>query len=285
MKMQIKAGFVKEWLYYSRTFRFGGTIIALVSYAFANPLLYRLILMMYSSILNDPDMSAQLGESAVDTFDMAQSVLSSASVVFPSALNEICVTGMLVVMILLMAAAGGEQKKRATIIPAAAGLDYFSYLVPKFVLYPGVVAALTFVCGTLSGFMCNALFPDGHIGAGTIMLASLLCAVYTAFITAVYISIGVCTSRPGVVTVLMVVGTSLVMMILMQLQLTQFQPFTLRTLCTGEMFAEDFDLAANVPSIIVGAALSVVIGVIMFFLAYAVLKAKKINNREDAPEF
>ena len=285
MKMQIKAGFIKEWLYYSRKFRFGGTIIAIVSCAFADPLLYRLILTMYDSFLNNPEMSAQIDDSAAATFEMAQGILSSASVVFPAALNEICVTGMLVVMILLMAAAGGEQKKRATIIPAAAGLDYFSYLLPKFVLYPCTVAGLTFVCGTVAGFMCNALFPEGQIGVGMVLLAALLCAIYTAFVTAVYISIGVCTSRPGVVTVFMVVGTSLAMTILTQLQLTQFQPFTLRALCTGEMFAEDFDLAANVPSIIVGAALSVVIGAIMFFLAYAVLKAKKINNREDAPEF
>lgn len=285
MKTQIKAGFIKEWLHYSRTFRFLGTIIAIVSCAFSNPLLYRLIMMMYDSILSSPDMAEALGESGTETFEMAQDMLSSAAVVFPAALNEICVTGMLVVMLLLMAAAGGEQKKRATIIPAAAGLDYFSYLLPKFVLYPCTVAALTFICGTGAGFLCNALFPVGKISAGMILLASLLCAVYVAFIIAVYISIGVCTSRPGVVTVLMVVGTSLVMMILSSLNLTKFQPFTLRSLCTGEMFAEDFDLAANAASMIVGTALSIVIGVIMFFLAYAVLKAKKINNREDAPEF
>lgn len=285
MNTQIKAGFLKEWVHYLRTFRFGGTIIAIVSCALANPIMYRLLVSMYAAIYADPDMSALMSETGGDALNMSLDMLSNASVIFPAALNEICATGMLVIMLLLMAAAGGEQKKRATIIPAASGLDYFNYLVPKFILYPSVVAALTFVSGILAGLLCNALFTDGRVDTGTILLASLLCAIYMAFIVAVYIAIGVCTSRPGITTVIMFFSVTLVMTILSQLGLTKYQPFTLRSLCTGEMFAEEFDLSANIASIVVAVIISVVVGVIMFFLSYAVLKAKKINNQEDIPEF
>lgn len=285
MNAQIKAGFLKEWVHYLRTFRFGGSIIAIVSCALANPIMYRLLISMYSAMYSDPDMSALLSQSGGEALDMSLEMLSNASVIFPAALNEICATGMLVIMLLLMAAAGGEQKKRATLIPAAAGLDYFNYLVPKFVLYPCVVAGLTFISGILAGIMCNALFSDGHIELGMILLASLLCAIYMAFIMAIYIAIGVCTSRPGITTVIMFFSATLVMTVLSQLGLTKYQPFTLRSLCTGEMFAEGFDLSANIGSIVAAVVISIVIGVIMFFMSYAVLKAKKINNQEDAPEF
>ena len=121
--------------------------------------------------------------------------------------------------------------------------------------------------------------PDG------VLLAAFLCAVYMAFFTAVYMSIGLFTSRPGVVTVFMYVGVSIVQMILMSLDLTKFHPLTLRSLVIGEMFRDDFVLADNAASIIVGIVLSVVIAVMMFVLTLSVIKSKKINNQEDKPEF
>ena len=180
---------------------------------------------------------------------------------------------------------GGEQKKRATIIPSCSGLDTFSYLIPKYVMYPGTVFVTGFLAALISGGLCNLLFTDGKVSGGMVLLAAFLCAVYMAFFTAVYMSIGLFTSRPGVVTVFMYVGVSIVQMILMSLDLTKFHPLTLRSLVIGEMFRDDFVLADNAASIIVGIVLSLVIAVMMFVLTLSVIKSKKINNQEDKPEF
>ena len=83
----------------------------------------------------------------------------------------------------------------------------------------------------------------------------------------------------------MYIGVSIVQMILMSLDLTKFHPLTLRSLVIGEMFRDDFVIADNAASIIVGIVLSVVIAVMMFILTLSVIKSKKINNQEDKPEF
>ena len=57
-------------------------------------------------------------------------------------------------------------------------------------------------------------------------------------------------------------------------------------LAAGDVVAvDDFVLADNAASIIVGIVLSVVIAVMMFVLTLSVIKSKKINNQEDKPEF
>ena len=288
--MQLKYSFKKEWLHFSRTFRVFGIILAIFSFALADPFMYRalgLMMEMMMGNMNSVTATASVSVQAggLDGMEEIMGIYNDASLVFSMTLAEFCSTSVLIIMLILMSAAGGEQKKRATIIPACSGLEHFNYLLPKFIVYPASVFTVTFVSGVCAGFLCNALFTENLIDGGMIFLAAVLCAVYMAFITAVYLSIGLCTSRPGVVTVLMYIGTTLVQMILSGLDLEKFHPFTLRSLASGGMFASDFSLPDEAASITVGVVLSVVIGVLMFLLCLAVQKARAINNREDRPEF
>lgn len=278
--MQVKAGFKKEWMQFLRTFRLGGVLLGILSFAIADPLMYAGLNLMMNSLQAADPMS-----SSADVMGEITGIFNSASLVFGGTMAEFCSTSVLIVMLVLMSPCGGEQKKRATIIPSTAGLETFSYLIPKYVLYPGVVFVTTFAACCISGGLCNAMFELDRVDAGMVLLAALMCAVYIAFITVVYMSIGLCTSRPGLVTVLMYIGVSLVQIILTSLDLTKFHPLTLRSLVTGEMFSEEFVLADNAASIAVGVALSVVIGVMMFVLTLTVQKGTKINNQEDKPEF
>ncbi len=286
--MRNNFGFKKEWLHFTRTFRFGGILIAIFSLALANPLLYKAMIVMLQAmgempeIADDPtgamtDITAMTGEAAA--------LFDSASTVFSLAMAELCATAVLVIMLIMMSPCGGEQKKRATIIPACSGLEYKDYLLPKYVLYPSVIFAAVFTVCILAGLLSNALFVNDIMDFGTIALASLFCSIYIAFMFIVYMSIGICTSRPGVTTVLIYIGQTLITLILTSMGLTRFNPFTLRSLVIGEMFMEDFSLADEMTSIIVAIVLSVVIAVLMFFLTLAVLGAKKINNQENKPEF
>ena len=286
--MQIRYGFKKEWLQFSRTFRLGGILIAIFSFALADPLMYMAlnVMMNYMSNIDYSQMTASLGMgTGADAFEMVSGMINDSGLIFSMTMTDLCAMSLLIIMLILMSPTGGEQKKRATIIPSCCGLKYFNYLVPKFVIYPLTVCGGTFLATMTAGGLCNILFQENHVDFGMMLLAAFLCAVYAAFITTVYLSIGLCTSKPGVVTVLVYLGTSLVEIILTSLDLTKFHPFTLRALVTTEMFMGDFELSENIASICVGTLLSIIVMVLMFFMAYAVLNAKKINNQEDKPEF
>ena len=279
--MQIKAGFKKEWLQFTRTFRLGGILLGIMSFAFVDPLMYWGIGLIMQTLTDTYGMIGGTTE-----LDSALGMLfGNAGMVYGGTMAELCSTSLLIVMLVLMSPCGGEQKKRATIIPSCTGLEFFNYLVPKYVLYPGAVFVVSFVSCCISGGLCNILFTEGTVSAGMVLLGAAMCAVYMAFYMVVYMSIGLCTSRPGLVTVCMYLGVSLVQIILASFDLTDYHPLTLRSLVCGGMFSEDFVLADNVGSISVGIALSVVIGVMMFILTLTVLKGKKINNQEDKPEF
>lgn len=280
--MQIKAGLKKEWLQFTRTFRLGGIILAIASFALADPLMYWAMNLLLDGISTTQTAVADTG--ALDIGEVA-SVFNNAGVVFSMTMAEFCSTSTLIFMLILMSPCGGEQKKRATIIPSCTGLGTLEYLIPKYIIYPAAIFVVTLASCMMAGGICNLMFTDGAIDAGMMFLAAVLCAVYLTFILVVYMSIGLCTSRPGVVTVFMYIGVSIVQIFLNQLGLTKFHPLTLRSLVTGEMFTESFVLADEVGSMAVGTVLSVVIGVMMFVLTYAVQKGTKINNQVDKPEF
>lgn len=280
--MQIKAGLKKEWLQFTRTFRLGGIILAIASFALADPLMYWAMNLLLDGISTTQAAVADTG--ALDIGEVA-SVFNNAGVVFSMTMAEFCSTSTLIFMLILMSPCGGEQKKRATIIPSCTGLGTLEYLIPKYIIYPAAIFVVTLASCMMAGGICNLMFTDGAIDAGMMFLAAVLCAVYLTFILVVYMSIGLCTSRPGVVTVFMYIGVSIVQIFLNQLGLTKFHPLTLRSIVTGEMFTESFVLADEVGSIAVGTVLSVVIGVMMFVMTYAVQKGTKINNQVDKPEF
>ena len=285
--MKLGFGFKKEWFHFSRTFRFVGLLVSVFSFALGNPLLYR-AMQYFMNMMNE--MATELEEldpsmaGYGDVFTSAAEILGQAEMIFSTTLIELCGTSLLVAMLILMAPCGGEQKKRATIIPICAGLDYNAYLLPKFILYPLTFVGSSFIGGIIAGFMCNALF-DGSISTGMIFISSALCAAYLLFILCVYMALGLCTSRPGIMTVSIYLGQSIVQLILSAMGLSKFNPFALYTLISGQMFQEGFSFDREMSSIIVSVALSVVIAVLMYLLTLSVLKAKRVNNQEDKPEF
>ncbi|MBS7370202.1 MAG: hypothetical protein KIG62_08710, partial [Oscillospiraceae bacterium] len=157
---QIKYSFKKEWLHFFRTFRFGGVIIAIFSFAISDPLMYRMMLGMMNmlgEVMSETTLSADIS-AAQDAMSMVTGMFADAGMVFAMTMADICAMAVLIVTLILMSPAGGEQKKRATIIPMASGLDYYNYLVPKFVMYPSVTFVLTFLSAVIAGGLCNALF-------------------------------------------------------------------------------------------------------------------------------
>ena len=179
--MQIKAGFKKEWFQFSRTFRLWGILIATVSFSLADPLMYWAMNALLGS-LTDTDMYGAIG-GAVDIENSLGMLFGSAGSVFAGTMADLCATSLLIIMLILMSPCGGEQKKRATIIPSCSGLDTFSYLIPKYVMYPGTVFVTGFLAALISGGLCNLLFTDGKVSGGMVLLAAFLCYVFCCAIS------------------------------------------------------------------------------------------------------
>ena len=297
MSTQLKYSFKKESAHFFRTFKFWGIVLAILGFAVANPIMYKFSGMLFSELNKAPagTQTAAVQMSLADSSeapsdegllggmgigDMA-AMYSSANSTFALSLVSFASYSLLIVMLVMMSAAGGEQKKRAMIVPICSGLQYKNYLIPKFVIYPLSVFSLTFLGGLIAGGLCNALFDQGKISAGMIALGALLIAIYLAFITAVYLSLGICTSRPGLMVGSVFLGQLFLQNMLESMGLKEYQPFSLVT-ALGEMYTvPDYDLAAKMPSILTAIGLSIVIGVLMFFLALGVLNAKKIDNEEE----
>lgn len=281
--MQIKYSFKKEWLHFLRTFRFGGMLICIFSFAAANPLLYKALYAL-AKYMADSGLTQEAASAGVDV-ELLATASADAGAVFCGTLVEFCATSFLVIMLLLMQPFGGEQKKRATVIPFCSGLRYKSYLIPKFVLYPSVMFVGNFLGGCASGILCNALFTEGTVSAGTILFGSLIAAIYSVFVLSIYMTLGLCTGRPGIMVIVMYLGQTLLQQFFMCMRLISFNPFTLYFAVSSRVIlAEDF-AQSDLISIIVGAVLALVIAFVMYIIAVASLKAKVINNRDNKPEF
>lgn len=295
--MQLKYSFKKEWAHFMRTGRLFGLIAAIFSFALSEPLMMKMCAVILEMVdMNTDPMTASVtgsgsgGDSALGGIGMddIMATYSDAGMIYASTITSFCGLSLLIVMLILMATAGGEQKKRATIVPMCSGLEYKNYLIPKFVIYPLFSFAVTLVSGFVAGALCNALFTENNVTGEVMFISTLMVSVYMLFITCVYLSVGLCTSRPGVATVLIYIGQSLLQTIFISVGLIDYNPFTLITLPNFMVIdaEEAFDLAASMPSIIVGMAISIVVAVLMFFLALGVLNAKRIDNtEEEKPEF
>lgn len=281
--MQLKFGFKKEWLHFVRSFRFGGMLICIFSFAIVNPLLYKAIFAMVE-MMEQSEMGEVMAEQGANLSALT-AIADHAGAIFCTTLLELCATSLLVITLLLMSPFGGEQKKRATFIPFCSGLEYKNYLIPKFILYPAVMFAANFLGGCLGGVICNSLYTTGAADVGTILLGSLMCAIYAVFILTIYMALGICTGRPGIMVIVVYLGQTLVQLILTRLGLTRFNPFALYGFISECTLLDAAYVQSELPSIIVSIALSIGISVLMYLMTLAVLKSKNINNQEDKPEF
>ncbi len=282
--MQLKYGFKKEWLHFVRSFRFGGMLICIFSFAIVNPLLYKVLIYIAELMESNIELARQMAAAGVDLTAFAAES-NNAGAVFCGTLLEFCVTSLVVIMILLMSPFGGEQKKSATLIPICSGLEYKNYLLPKFVLYPSVMFAGNFIGGCLSGIVCNAMYDQGAVEAGAILLGALMAAVYSVLMLSIYMALGLCTGRPGVMVIVMYLGQALVQQLLLRMGLFSFNPFTLYFFIYSGAFTNHEYIQSELVSIIIAIVLSVIISALMYLMSLAVLKSKRINNQEDKPEF
>ena len=103
--MQIKAGFKKEWLQFTRTFRLGGILLGIMSFAFVDPLMYWGMGLIMQTLTDTYGMIGGTTE-----LDSALGMLfGNAGMVYGGTMAELCSTSLLIVMLVLMSPCVGAS--------------------------------------------------------------------------------------------------------------------------------------------------------------------------------
>lgn len=299
MNAQLKYSFKKERAQFFRGFKLLGIALAIFGFALSYPLMSKLMVAFVGEMSNME--TPQIGTAAIqaETASLAEAnangaglgniaaIYGSALTVFSMSLISLATYSSLIIMLVMMKPAGGEQKKRAMIVPLCCGLQYKNYLIPKFVIYPLTVFAVSFLGGLTAGGLCGSLFKSDKIPAETILLASFMIGVYMAFIITVYLALGLCSSRPGVMVGVVFLGQMLMPSLLAGMGLTNYQPFALFNLISALSAPNAGDiLSENLTNILVSSVIALAIGILLYFITLAVLNGKKVDNQqEEKPEF
>ncbi len=286
----LKVGIKKEMMFFSRSFRLMGVLIASVAFAILSPLLMNLSFNMMSGLMGSmedvPDASIEEdidisvgGVSGEDLFgelgDMFTDKEIMAKMGVLSSVGDLTNTLLLIFMLVTMYSAGGELKKRSMIIPQNAGLTPKLYLLPKFLIYPLAAAVLAFV-GVWVSFGTTALmFQTAAVPVGELALVALLAAVFNAFMITLYFTLGICTKKAGISVVIMYGGNAILTTLFQALGATKFHPFTLVSQCQNILTDGEIDTANLWGSI----GVSLLLIFLCYFVTLFVVSAARIDNR------
>ena len=257
--MTLKAGLKKESMFFWRTFRSAGVLIAFAYAAFVDTLLIR----MLPALLRQMPAESTAGLSAYMTLDIRLGMTSFV--------GDITQIGLLVLLLCLMAAAGGEQKKKSTILPQVSGLTPTEYVLPKFIYFPALALCAVFVFTLLAYGFCTVLFQD-TLPIGDVLVTALCLGLYMAFLTSLLLTFGLSTGKAGIGVAVVCAFAAIMTSILNALDVNRYNPFALYRIAAGLS-------GGPAVEVIVTILITVVLIGLLALLTIGVLWDKKVDNR------
>ena len=294
----LKTGLKKEMMYLGRTGKLVGVIVAMLVFAIMDGIMLKVTGAMMSSM--STTMQQQIGElpdevaeseEANELNEITNSMSSmtslfdnmSASTVLYSTIADISGLGILITLLVIKSACGGEQKKRSIIIPRCAGLTPKMYILPKFILYPAIIFALSVISVLIASVMSQLLF-EGSILFENVLVAGVTLGIYLAFVMTVMLTLGICTEKPGISVIIVLVAINIVPSLLSSYRVDRFNPFALPALVSGAVSAEGSAFASlDMLNFWVSVGTTVVISVVLYFVTLLALNAKEVRNEGNEP--
>ncbi|MCM1054822.1 MAG: hypothetical protein NC394_04785 [Bacteroides sp.] len=292
----LKIGIKKELMFFTRSFKMGGIIIAALVLAIASPLLMKLSGAMMSSLGSAISDNSEYGENYPEAnVNVSVNGFSSGNLDYEdmlelfdtenlavlgliSAFGDLTNTLLLIFMIVTMYSAGGELKKRSMIIPQNAGLSAGLYVLPKFLLYPTAAAVFAFAGMLVSGLTTAIAFSGAYeTDTARLLLAALAAAVYDGFIAALYFTLGLCTARAGIATIILYGGSAILSVLFTSFGADKFHPFALRDVAQDILTGQEIDLVNLWGSV----GVTALIILLCYFVTVFVISAKRIDNRGE----
>ncbi|MCL2020319.1 MAG: hypothetical protein FWG70_11290 [Oscillospiraceae bacterium] len=273
MNLQTKASFKKELLAFFRTKAFIIILLVFIGFSIFDPLLIRGL-----GLLMDA-MSETYDEMGMDVSQISEMMGSAASMGVQQFLGDIMGIGLIVGLLLMNRFAGGEQKKRSIIIPRSSGLGNFSYITPKFFIYPLAVLILM-VIATLSASVVSALaFAVNDLVIFNVVIAGLLMGVNFMMYVCFHLALGTAMGKPGL-SAAICIGASMIVPLIFSIlstgienEMLAYNPFSL-----GAMSLVAIYEPAPLTETIITVAMTLGIMVIVYLLALFAQNAKKIDN-------
>ena len=294
----LKTGLKKEMMYLGRTGKLVGIIVAMLVFALLDGIMLKATGAMMSSM--STTMQQQIGElpdevaeseEANELNEITNSMSSmtslfdnmSASTVLYSTIADISGLGILITLLVIKSACGGEQKKRSIIIPRCAGLTPKMYILPKFILYPAIIFILSVISVLIASVMSQLLF-EGSILFENVLVAGVTLGIYLAFVMTVMLTLGICTEKPGISVIIVLVAINIVPSLLSSYRVDRFNPFALPALVSGAVTAEGSAFASlDMLNFWVSVGTTVVISVVLYFVTLLALNAKEVRNEGNEP--
>ncbi len=289
--MKLSSALKKEFMYFSRTFRFIGVILAIMFFALFDPIAFKGMgalveeLAEVSQVQNEEAAAAGEESSAVFTDEdiAALSIFTDmdASYMLATGVTDLTGTSVLIVLLIIMGPSGGEQKKRSIIIPRCAGLTPSMYVTPKFIIYP----VTGFVTGFLAMFACagvTSLMFKGAIDMGMLALGAVSVGLYIAFVMILELTLGICTEKPGVSVITVLAATSIIPVVLSSFRVDKFNPFALPAIAQNAFLGNSEAIGVqpelDMTNVAVSLIVTVILSLILYFTTLFVLTARQIEN-------
>lgn len=294
----LKTGLKKEIMYLGRTGKLAGVIMAMLIFALLDGLMLKATGAMMSSMSTTMQQQVeQISENAEESeeinelSDITNSMSTmtsvfenmSAATVLYSTISDVSSLGILITLLVIKSACGGEQKRRSIIIPRCAGLTPKMYILPKFMLYPLIIFVLAFISVILASVMSQLLF-DGAILFENVLVAAVTLGVYLAFVMTVMLTLGICTEKPGISVIIVLVAINILPSLLSAYRVDRFNPFALPGLVGSAVTAENSAFASmDMLNFWVSIGATLIISVILYFVTLLALNSKEIKNEGNEP--
>ncbi len=291
----LKTGLRKEFMYLSRTGKLVGVIIAMLVFALCDGLALKGTTMLMDDMATAMEQQAETieddSEDAADFNKLASSMSTiseeyknmDAPYVTASSILDISGAGMLIALLVIKSACGGEQKKRSVVIPRCAGLTPKMYIMPKFILYPAIIFVLAFAAVFIAGGMAALLF-EGSVPFTNLLVSGLCLGVYLAFVMILMLTLGICTAKPGVSVILVLVMVNILPTLLASYRVDRFNPFALPNIISNSVMAGgDFSASFDVLNLSVSLGVTVVLSAILYFVTLFAISAKEVRNEGNEP--
>lgn len=281
--MQTKAGIKKEIIFFAKTFRMYGVLIAMVALAALSPLMLKsseLILGSLSDMNSSMQVTGQEG-AGIEEFNIAEDDslaemqnMISMDFAYISAISGITGNAILVLLLCMMGTAGGEQKKRSVIIPKCSGLRVTDYVTAKFIVYPVFTFVSTAVISVLSYFLCKLLF-GASLEMAVIIRYVLSASLYMVFLVSLMLFVGISTGKAGMSAALIYVGATIIPTILSLFKINKYNPFALQHYFTG--FA-DLSTRTNKLELALNVLITIGLIIVFYILTIVILNTREIDN-------
>jgi len=272
MKLQTKASFKKEYMALFHTKKFMVLALVIIGLSMLNPLM---IVGLGNLMDSFSEVYDQLG---VDVSELSSALGSSVSTGVSQAVMDTAQTGVIVFLLVINSNAGGEQKKRSIIIPSSSGLRSFSYIFPKFIVYPLVAFVLAIISAFAAWGISSLVYSYNDVYFWGVLLAGVLSGVCLMFYVCAHITIGTATGKAGMsATICIIASVLLPNLFAIFGEGLVYNPFTLNILAGTVIFNSGLS-ATYMLEVMATVLFTLAIMAILHFLALFAQNAKRIDN-------